>query len=715
MRAWDDVTGLFYAHYWHRQHPGTAWNHAHVRHLAFIQHDAQKRKQTKHQPCPFLGSSLCNNSLFADVSGGGISLKTLTTRLLSSQRLLGTRFSYLEVYSGLAITLNLSAGHWQHHLLHHPRSTTMTLPMQHQRPTLPTGTLDSPRPALYIVRNNGTRVPLIPADELPFSVRLQGCPRVLTLEEADSLIRVASLPWTGATYKLLEDVQGPRPSSAAEPTHTRNFSGSDTIRFHPPQDVRSRHPLELTSPSAPRPVYDHNAQSWRNDTPITNQPVNVLGAITNTQSGAESAERLGYLDRARLLPPSGQHPNPTKKIWCTHWMTHDGHCDYIEQGCMYKHDFPDTLKELKAICGLTSYPDWWVKQNQVVKLDGVAGAGKRRTAGPVVKASEWTKGAKASVLEDVREESEEETEGEGGISTAANAPVMTPPSSRSSLASSTLVTPTTTDAEDNDILPGRLAATHVNMRVMQTPQAPPPQLTAIMPLPAITQQPKDARQQHGQSTLGDLISFEPLVPSWPAAQISETHTLATQTPAKMPCPSSGISISHLPEYQIPSIQKTTLIAPPPSPTDVPPTPITERPSIFVPSKENQAYHLTDAKRHEYSAKRSLNARTTQAPPLNQQIVDRQRNNATPGLSASMHAPKPDEVIEGRASVQNVAATAGRGRGRGRGSLGRTRLPRQEGGASFDAIVSHGGAGRGGAGRGRGGRGNAAAPADPRRH
>ena len=46
-----------------------------------------------------------------------------------------------------------------------------------------------------------------------------------------------------------------------------------------------------------------------------------------------------------------------KKVYCTHWLRH-GECDFIQQGCLYKHEMPDELT-LKSI-GIKPFPRWYM-------------------------------------------------------------------------------------------------------------------------------------------------------------------------------------------------------------------------------------------------------------------------------------------------------------------------------------------------------------------
>lgn len=81
-----------------------------------------------------------------------------------------------------------------------------------------------PKLQFFIARDNGTCIPLIPADELPHSVRLQGVPRFLPAKQAERMQIVARLPFTGKLF-LLEDTQGagnsfPPSTLSPEPVNT---------------------------------------------------------------------------------------------------------------------------------------------------------------------------------------------------------------------------------------------------------------------------------------------------------------------------------------------------------------------------------------------------------------------------------------------------------------------------------------------------------------
>lgn len=69
------------------------------------------------------------------------------------------------------------------------------------------------------------------------------------------------------------------------------------------------------------------------------------------------------------LPPSGKRPDPRKKEYCVHWIKH-GECDFLQQGCLYKHEMPD-LDKLQQIAGVRDYPKWWRDKNAVGRAKAV--------------------------------------------------------------------------------------------------------------------------------------------------------------------------------------------------------------------------------------------------------------------------------------------------------------------------------------------------------
>jgi len=225
------------------------------------------------------------------------------------------------------------------------------------------GQPNQPRPVFFMSRNNGFLVPLVPADELPFNVRLQGVPRVLQWEQTYGMQHVGSAPYTGLTFQLVNDI-GVQHDGSQTPTSTYGHYRSQ--------------PRTSIQPAA------------------INETQSIIDAICSSAAGAAEAARLGYVPKAEPPSlPSGCPPDQDKKKYCTYWIR-NGECDYTQQGCLYRHEMPD--KETLENIGFRTVPRWWLeKQQRVIKIGGVGGeiAGVNQNAStnteaPIMTGLEWT-------------------------------------------------------------------------------------------------------------------------------------------------------------------------------------------------------------------------------------------------------------------------------------------------------------------------------------
>ncbi|KAF2436326.1 hypothetical protein EJ08DRAFT_142882 [Tothia fuscella] len=116
--------------------------------------------------------------------------------------------------------------------------------------------------------------------------------------------------------------------------------GSSGAR-HRESDVQSRideiTASHLSKRSAPSAISDMN------------EPMSILAAVA--ASNPEAAARYNYRPT-----PSGRDVSQDGKIYCTYWIRH-GECDYMQQGCRYKHEMPDS-ETLRTI-GFQSVPRWF--------------------------------------------------------------------------------------------------------------------------------------------------------------------------------------------------------------------------------------------------------------------------------------------------------------------------------------------------------------------
>ncbi|EME83463.1 uncharacterized protein MYCFIDRAFT_174892 [Pseudocercospora fijiensis CIRAD86] len=289
----------------------------------------------------------------------------------------------------------------------------------------PQQTAVNPRLTYFITRSNGMPVPLIPADELPFNVKLQNVARVLSPQDTYGLQYVGCAPYSGTTFQLERDAAPGMHRSSSQPPgdnmHTRTQSGSHVKQYLAAEALNRQalpHCSGFTTSTLPkRPVSAADAsKSWRRSDAVTPPPATtsdtsttdttqaVIDAILRSEAGAETAERLNYRPKDTTPPPSGRIPDQEKKEYCTYWILH-GDCAYVQQGCRYKHEMPDKAK-LSEI-GINHVPRWWLEKNAAVKFGEKAIVGEKK---PI---SEWFKIRKDSTSDgDESESGSEDTPSE---------------------------------------------------------------------------------------------------------------------------------------------------------------------------------------------------------------------------------------------------------------------------------------------------------------
>jgi hypothetical protein len=259
--------------------------------------------------------------------------------------------------------------------------------MDLQALVFPTANPSQPPIAYFISRTNGMFIRLIPADELPYNIRLHGLPRTLRFDQMYGMQHVGILPYTGATFKLENENAMVRSTSQPHaPTHSRSQSSSPSKHFLPP-DALARQAiansaaavgggtemLQNTLPRRPMSAHELATTYWRK-TPMSipaagDKTQAVIDAIVGATQGADANK-----SNSTVPPPSGYVPDQDKKEYCTYWIR-TGECDYTQQGCLYKHEMPDQ-DTLKAI-GFRGTPRWWIEKNQKVRMGSVKPASSR--------------------------------------------------------------------------------------------------------------------------------------------------------------------------------------------------------------------------------------------------------------------------------------------------------------------------------------------------
>ncbi|KAI7203442.1 hypothetical protein KC316_g6065 [Hortaea werneckii] len=290
-----------------------------------------------------------------------------------------------------------------------------------------------PRPLYFISRNNGVLVPLVPADELPYTIRLQGLPRALRFDQTVGMQHVGTAPYTGMTFRF--DDEGACRSTSQPPggLHARSQSAlvNPVKKYLAPhalarqalaQTANNQH-APVTALEAPNLSAHEASNNWRSTAstfkPTTsNTTQSIIDAIVSTTSGAAEAARVGYVPRSTVAPPSGAQPDQDKKEYCTYWIR-TGECDYMQQGCLYKHEMPDKATLEKIGLG-RNLPRRWVEKQNGIKL----GPREPQIVGPLMKSSEWLKNKPverdASDASGESSESDDETQGSSGRSVASS-------------------------------------------------------------------------------------------------------------------------------------------------------------------------------------------------------------------------------------------------------------------------------------------------------
>ncbi|KAH7135417.1 hypothetical protein B0J11DRAFT_159112 [Dendryphion nanum] len=218
----------------------------------------------------------------------------------------------------------------------------------------------------YLVRPSGKMVPLIPADQLPF--QLQGLPNHLTYRQ------MSDEKW----QFLTETNEHALPLRIDNPV-IQSKSSQDTMHgglvnkcVAPDHRVRTATADATYARSLDEGKIDNLSGTMKTLTleprPAVKRPLShSLRELTPTLTESfasiytKDAQRFGLSPRTSASP-SGIDPDPNKKIYCTHWIR-TGECDYLAQGCRYKHEMP-AREKLREI-GLNEIPRWWREKNMV--------------------------------------------------------------------------------------------------------------------------------------------------------------------------------------------------------------------------------------------------------------------------------------------------------------------------------------------------------------
>jgi hypothetical protein len=472
---------------------------------------------------------------------------------------------------------------------------------RYESPTPPPKNLphQPPRLAFFISRNNGNIVPLIPADELPYSVRLSGVQRSMQMENTCGMQHVGNLPFTGQYFRLDSlEAENLQQAILTNSSHHRINSVNSAKQFLAPDAMIRQNTGDSTaSPTTSLPTADPTA--------VRQLPASTMASTWRRQGDAISAASStaqATIDailaseprptRSIHTPPGGPStpsslsrnggtntPESSDKVYCTHWIRH-GECDYIQQGCRYKHEMPNKAT-LQSI-GFRTVPRWWQE-----KVAPQLGQSAKPTVDNAKKPSEWMTfnssdeysdsdepDAKSEVDEsEDNDEKEEKPESPADTVKAIDPTPATKPTMKQLAKTAALLASTMTSAEASPIM------------------------QALQPVPNTIM--KSTRKP--SLTCGDLIDFSPAGPTckaFPALRSSR------------PSSSSASSIT-APHEMKPEVTTSKPTVPVPAPAAVSqhnkkqtaassPTPSPPR-KVFVPAGESKEYHIAHARRSNTAA------------------------------------------------------------------------------------------------------------------
>lgn len=484
-------------------------------------------------------------------------------------------------------------------------------------PPLTTIPSQSPRLYYFISRSNGTFVPLIPADEFPYSVRLAGVPRAMKIEHSCGMSHVGTHAFTGQLFQL-EPVDAAQhiidrintshinPSSAKQHPAT-----SEPILYQSEQGRPATRPPPRSEPSVPQQLpVSATATTWRRvDDATSAKSQEIIDNIIaqGSHPPAHKPETALKICRTPSSSPKSSYEQKDK-IYCSYWIR-SGECDYTQQGCRYKHEMPD--KATLASIGFRTVPRWW-QEKVAIQL----GQSAIPTVGPAMKPAGWLKQRRDSQDSDDSQsdkDSQSEHESEAGDE----------------------------NSSDVDVTPTSGGLPHYET-VLDLSEEKEKQVAASE-LENIEESSKRAAKQVSTNATHeaanepnrklsdvDLIDLSPIRPTGTISyNLNDTNTqeiiMSTKpSPARTPPPSLRMVASQ--------------------------QPIASPRKVFVPAGESTEFHVADARKHAQSQKPEPNPIETKQfkaeKPATEEhlptiiVTTLKPSEPKSGLMASMHAPKP---------------------------------------------------------------------------
>lgn len=236
---------------------------------------------------------------------------------------------------------------------------------------------ESLKPQFFVLRQNGSLVPLIAMDEIPHNIRVTDVPRSMSIQETTGMTNIGSFPSRHRHYVMMDTNSAPNRFNALQFLDTIEPSSDEDKQATTPV----RRPIDLVS--APRRSYGIEERPPSSlEVPVSNIPPGVpIDSAFGTFEPLPEWKDTSELGNRSVIPG--------KKVYCTHWMS-TGECDYAQQGCLYKHEMPLKLEILNAL-GYQDIPKWYREKYGVGRLTAAPGSGAA-VVGPNMRPSVLARG-----------------------------------------------------------------------------------------------------------------------------------------------------------------------------------------------------------------------------------------------------------------------------------------------------------------------------------
>lgn len=230
-----------------------------------------------------------------------------------------------------------------------------------------------PRPQHFITRGDGSITPLIAVDELPESMRIVGVPAIISQAATLNMMNLGVQARSQTKYI----VEMPEDSGSGNTSHLSQRSTTTGGNFQSP-GKRVGRVKTIKTEERKTAAGVNEVEEWRlgvNSIDETQVCVATplhrenLATFTSTSSLTHSKAAIDAVVAAHAKSEAIQSPRTPKaltpgvfgeKKYCTHWIRW-GECDYMQQGCKYRHEMPD--EETLIAIGIRSIPKWYKDAN----------------------------------------------------------------------------------------------------------------------------------------------------------------------------------------------------------------------------------------------------------------------------------------------------------------------------------------------------------------